>query len=223
MQILQNSRKILKIKSFPNHRYYQSLSAEEKKKFIKFNNGEDEKFLNDITIIPNFLSPEEEKVLLDQSSALLSGRRFQKQHWDNVITGYREVERHESLWNPSCHLLFSRVKSLLPNNSFLDYVHVLELNKEGEIFPHVDNTEAFGSIICTVCLESDCVMTFEHTSQNNLIHVYLPRYSLYIIDGHARYSYKHSILNGDYEFEGKKIIKEKRISVIFRSTHKPTE
>lgn len=87
------------------------------------------------------ISLEEEGHLLEQTSCFLKGRRIQKQHWDNVITGYREVERHQSLWNPASQLIFNRVKSLLPNNAFLEFAHILELNAEGEIFPHVDNTE----------------------------------------------------------------------------------
>jgi len=179
--------------------------------------AEDPLFLSNITVYRNFLSAEEENQLLLQIASFFDGKRFQKSHWDSVISGYREVERHESLWSESCLIIINRIKNMFSQTQFLQYIHVLELKEDGIISPHVDNTEVFGSVIATISLESDSVMTCEHVLNGSIFDVYIPRYSLYILRDHARYMYRHSILNREFQFGSQIISKKKRIAIILRS------
>jgi len=165
----------------------------------------------------------EENSLVMHCENFMKNRRFEKTHWDHVISKYREVERHVSLWDTSCQNIFSRVRKLAPGHSFLDFIHVLDLELEGEIGPHVDNTECFGDVISGLSLLSDSVMVFRHIEHDTTVEVFLPRYSLYFIKGDVRYKYKHSILNEAYEFDGKIVSKNRRISILMRSSIPPRE
>ena len=59
------------------------------------------------------------------------------------------------------------------------------------INPHIDRPQIFGDQICSLSLNSGCVMEF--TKGAKKVSVYLHRRSLLIMEGDARYGWKHSI------------------------------
>lgn len=62
-------------------------------------------------------------------------------------------------------------------------------------------------------------MRLVHDKNKGLIvDIYLKRKSLYVMKGAARYDYTHEILSNEGSiFKGKRIIKDRRISVICRN------
>ena len=65
--------------------------------------------------------------------------------------------------------------------------HVLDIDSNGKILPHVDNVKFVGRALAGLSLLSDAVMRFEKCeSQNEVIDVFLPRRSLYIMENNFR-------------------------------------
>jgi hypothetical protein len=50
----------------------------------------------DLVVIPEFLTEEEQKWLLEEIEPTLQKRRYQADHFDKVISGYKETEK--SFW-----------------------------------------------------------------------------------------------------------------------------
>jgi len=83
-------------------------------------------------------------------------------------------------------------------------VHVLDLAADGYITPHVDSVKFSGDLVCGVSLLSSAVMTLAPEGPPEIAsafdakaRLYLPRRSLYVLSGNARYHFTHSVENGD--------------------------
>lgn len=106
---------------------------------------------------------------------------FDQGHYDGVIKNYREM--HVSVWpedQPRLSELLDRLRQFHPEEP-IQY-HVLHLASNGEIRPHVDHLEAFGSWIVGVSLGSDRILRLEkETPDRTLVHdVILPSGSVYV-------------------------------------------
>lgn len=68
-------------------------------------------------------------------------------------------------------------------------------------------------------------MRLVHDKHNHLYaDVLLKRRSLYVMNGSARYDYKHEILSNEHsKFDGEVIVKDRRISVICRNEPRPED
>lgn len=104
----------------------------------------------------------------------------------------------------------------------LDHVHVLDLDSKGYIKPHIDASRYCGDTIAGLSLLTDSVMKLVHDKQKELwATVLLKRRSLYIMRNDARFLYTHEILSNDNsEFNGVKVHKDRRISIICRNVPK---
>lgn len=71
-----------------------------------------------------------------------------------AIHGYRETERLQ--WGVTCESILRRVRAVaFPEGSpLLGPIHVLDLDKEGFIKPHIDSVKVCLSVICTVLMFS---------------------------------------------------------------------
>ncbi|XP_058445406.1 alpha-ketoglutarate-dependent dioxygenase alkB homolog 7, mitochondrial [Malaya genurostris] len=191
-------------------------------------------FLADMTVIPNFITETEEKTLLEELEPCLKRIRYELDHWDDAIHGYRETERKH--WYPANRIIFDRLKQMAFNGETLPYIHVLDLTKEGVIKPHVDSVRFCGSTIAGVSLLTDAVMRLVRTNDEEQTNedyrqifatsrdskywadILLSRRSLYIMKDSARYKFTHEILVGDESvFKDRKVDKGRRISIICRN------
>ncbi|KAJ3601446.1 hypothetical protein NHX12_032414, partial [Muraenolepis orangiensis] len=137
-----------------------------------------------VEVRPHFISQEEERAFLEELEPGLKRKRYQFDHWDDAIHGYRETER--GTWGSVCEGLLRRVKSVaFPEGSpLLGPVHVLDLDKAGYIKPHIDSVKFCGSTIAGLSLLSDSVMRLvKEDDADQWLDVLLPRYSLYILSG----------------------------------------
>lgn len=71
-----------------------------------------------------------------------------------AIHGYRETERLQ--WGVTCESILRRVRAVaFPEGSpLLGPIHVLDLDKEGYIKPHIDSVKVCLSVICTILMFS---------------------------------------------------------------------
>ena len=90
-----------------------------------------QKFLNDMIVIDNFISPEDEISLMEEIEPYLKRLRYERDHWDDAIQGFRETER--KAWYPHNKEVINRViaKAFPMSSSTLPHIHVLDLEATG--------------------------------------------------------------------------------------------
>ncbi len=161
-------------------------------------------------------------------------RRYEKGHWDAVITDYKEIELTDEIMEDPCiSKIFDRTREFLETNH-LTYqpvtwlpCHAIDLKKDGELNAHVDSVKFSGDLVAGISLLSHSIMRLlPHVDGGGPIfdgHVdlYLPPLSLYALTGVARYRYSHELLKNQSIFQsphGKETAVERdhRLSVIFR-------
>uniref|UniRef100_H3AJ33 Alpha-ketoglutarate-dependent dioxygenase alkB homolog 7, mitochondrial n=1 Tax=Latimeria chalumnae TaxID=7897 RepID=H3AJ33_LATCH len=172
-----------------------------------------------VEVRERFISEEEEGILLQEIEPTLKRKRYEYDHWDDAIHGYRETEK--SQWTERNKAILQRVRDVAfpPGVPQLALVHVLDLDKKGYIKPHVDSVKFCGNTIAGLCLLSSSVMRL--VSENDAcdwVDLLLRRRSLYILRGRARYEFTHAILREEESvFNGEKVPRNRRISVICRN------
>ncbi|XP_055716517.1 alpha-ketoglutarate-dependent dioxygenase alkB homolog 7, mitochondrial [Phlebotomus papatasi] len=200
-------------------------------------------FLQDMTVIPNFLSSEEVDKIMQEIEPYLKRMRYEFDHWDDAIHGFRETERQH--WYPDNKVTIERIRNIAFRGEILPHVHILDLAEEGVIKPHVDSVRYCGSTIAGVSLLSDSVMKlvridekkYQQNPENDyrkqpdkdenstdpgyFANIHLPQRSLYIMRDSARYNFTHEILgNNESFFKGRPIKKTRRISIVCRNKPK---
>lgn len=178
--------------------------------------------LKDMQVYPDFITEKEESSMLAELEPQLKRMRYEFDHWDNAIHGFRETERNR--WSETGETVLSRVKALAfaPGAGAgepLPHVHILDLASAGHIKPHVDAVRFCGEVIAGLCLVSAAVMRLEHSARPELaLHALLERRALYIMRGVARYKFSHAVLGGEHSlFRGRTVPRARRVAVICRS------
>lgn len=169
-------------------------------------------------------------------SHLVCSRRYEKGHWDAVITDYKEVELldQESLGLES-QTAIERVRTHLIEARYVDAksvkwlpCHAIDLKRNGELKAHVDSIKFSGDIVAGISLLSSSIMRLkpdsgdeEQPAESGWVDLYLPPLSLYVLLGISRYRYSHELLPSGSIFEGPDgstitVERDHRLSVIFR-------
>uniref|UniRef100_A0A1A7WKD4 Alpha-ketoglutarate-dependent dioxygenase alkB homolog 7, mitochondrial n=1 Tax=Iconisemion striatum TaxID=60296 RepID=A0A1A7WKD4_9TELE len=178
-----------------------------------------QKLGSQVEVRTDFITEEEEAALVQELEPGLKKKRYEFDHWDDAIHGYRETERLS--WGPACEQILNRVRSVaFPEGSpLLGPVHILDLDKNGYIKPHVDSVKFCGSTIAGLSLLSDSIMRLvKEDDRQEWLDLLLSRRSLYIIRDQARYNYTHEILKDEESiFNGRIVPRQRRISVICRN------
>lgn len=172
-----------------------------------------------------YVTQQEEAALLAELDIQFKRMRYEFDHWDDAIHGYRETERTH--WQPCNAPVVQRLQRealrwAAEGAELLPHVHVLDLHAEGCIKPHVDSTRFCGDVIAGLCLLSTAVMRVSPESQPELyVDLLLPARSLYVLSGAARYLCTHEVLGGESsQWRGERVPRERRLSIICRT--KPT-
>ncbi|XP_067273640.1 alpha-ketoglutarate-dependent dioxygenase alkB homolog 7, mitochondrial [Pseudorasbora parva] len=172
-----------------------------------------------VEVRQNFISEEEENAIFKEVEPGLRKKRYEFDHWDDAIHGYRETERLQ--WGVICESIFNRVRGVaFPEGSpLLGPIHVLDLDKEGYIKPHIDSVKFCGSTIAGLSLLSDSIMRLvPENNSTDWVDLLLSRRSLYILRDDARFKFTHEILKDEESFfSGQKVPRHRRISVICRN------
>ncbi|XP_026750781.1 alpha-ketoglutarate-dependent dioxygenase alkB homolog 7, mitochondrial [Galleria mellonella] len=176
--------------------------------------------MNDMQVLPDFVTEAEEASLLAELEPYLKRMRYEFDHWDDAIQGFRETER--SRWSAVNGGVLSRVRATaFAASEPLPHVHVLDLAAAGHIKPHIDAVRFCGEVIAGVSLLSAAVMRLQHAQRHHLqFDALLPQRSLYIMRGAARYQFTHAVCGGDGEqstWRGEVIRRRRRVALITRS------
>lgn len=171
--------------------------------------------LVDVPVYPDFITEDEEQVLMGLITKKLGKEKYESRHFDSVIENYREC--YVSRFPPGLVPILDRAFALFPpSRPPMRFFHALDLHQEGDIRDHVDHVEYSGHYVVGLCLLTDAVMTLKHTSNGDVARVYLPRRALYCLQGEARFEWGHAILKGPQPFQDRLITKTRRVSLIFR-------
>uniref|UniRef100_A0A8C4Q2I5 AlkB homolog 7 n=1 Tax=Eptatretus burgeri TaxID=7764 RepID=A0A8C4Q2I5_EPTBU len=171
-----------------------------------------------LRVCEEFVSPREEQILLEEVEPSFRKLKYQFDHWDDAIHGYREIEREK--WGAEAAPLLHRVceTAFGTGREVSPLIHVLDLDAHGYIKPHVDSIKFCGNTIAGLSLLSTCIMRFVHERTAEQMDVLLRRRSLYIMWDKVRYEFTHEILkNEESYYEGKHIPRSRRIAIISRN------
>ncbi|XP_014254568.1 alpha-ketoglutarate-dependent dioxygenase alkB homolog 7, mitochondrial [Cimex lectularius] len=219
------NKKVQKALIYVGKRYVLSSSKIQTRievpKWIYFHKDSDsqkkQELLKDLSISNDFIDDDEEKSIMDEIGPYLKRMRYEYDHWDNAIHGFKETEKLE--WNAKNSEILKRVREFaFPEGSGqLPHVHILDLAENGYIKPHTDSDRFCGDVIAGLSLLTDSVMRFIK-ADDITFDVKLQRKSLYIMKGCVRYDFTHEILSNENSyFNGERVEKKRRISVICRS------
>ncbi|XP_046991552.1 alpha-ketoglutarate-dependent dioxygenase alkB homolog 7, mitochondrial isoform X1 [Schistocerca americana] len=197
--------------------------------YLHFKNGFSDdlkmRVAQNMIVIEDFVTEGEEKSLFEEVEPYMKRLRYEFDHWDDAIHGYRETER--SNWNAANSVIIQRVREAAfpPGTPQLSLVHVLDLAEDGFIKAHVDSVRFCGNTIAGLSLLSDCVMRLVHTEDKSaIVDVLLRRRSLYIMKDIARYDFTHEVLGKkNSKFRNQEIVRGRRLSVICRNEPEPTK
>ncbi|XP_042241534.1 uncharacterized protein LOC121879096 [Homarus americanus] len=92
-------------------------------------------------VVNNFVSEDEEEVLMKEIEPHLKRLKYEYNHWDDAIHGFRETER--SRWGEASAHILTRIRQYaFPTTEHqLPQSHILDLAKTGVIKPHVDSVK----------------------------------------------------------------------------------
>ncbi|KAI8888709.1 2OG-Fe(II) oxygenase [Backusella circina FSU 941] len=179
-----------------------------------------------LILIEDFITEQEEACLVSYTeqgtwSGLGIGpnpelKRRTQQYGHLFSYRYRKVMEEYGPLPDFATLLVDRImeNQLMPNTP--NHLLINEYNAGQGIMPHTDAPALFGPSILSLSLLSDCIMQF--TCQDQAVDIVLPRRSIVVLTGDARYKYKHCISKDLIETtpSGMTIHRDRRISFTFR-------
>jgi alkylated DNA repair protein alkB family protein 7 len=183
-----------------------------------------------VVVYKDFVTKTEGESLVHDIMARMKRRRYEKGHWDAVITDYKEVEllNAESLQEESKNVM-KRVRDQLIAARHVDCnvtwlpCHAIDLKRDGELKAHVDSVKFSGGVVAGISLLSSSIMRLKPDGEPNggWVDMYLPPLSLYVLSSVSRYRYSHELLPCGSIFERPggttiSVQRDQRLSVIFR-------
>jgi hypothetical protein len=126
-------------------------------------------------LIENVITIDEEKALIEYLNPLLKRRRYESDHWDSVITDYKEMEllpiTNRGVKMPSnIQDILERMKSLIQSNYTHDInnffnPHCIDLSEEhGIIDFHIDSIKHSGNVLAGLSLMASRKLILKHDS-----------------------------------------------------------
>lgn len=180
---------------------------------------------DDFIVYDDFITEEEENSIFQEIEPYLNRLKYEHNHWDDAIHGFRETERKK--WTERNKGIIQRVRDVAfpAGVQQLAYVHILDIKKAGYIKPHVDAVRFCGNTIAGISLLSSAVMRLVHTdNKEQYADALLKRRSLYIMRDVARYKFTHEVLGEECsKFKGTVVPRDRRISVICRNEPAPED
>lgn len=118
------------------------------------------KMSRDFRIVHDFVTADEEEILMTELEPKLRRMRYQFDHWDDVgavychissyptesslfslqaIQGYRETEKAN--WSDTSSAVIDRLRGVVAGGPTMSHIHVLDLAADGHIKPHLDSVK----------------------------------------------------------------------------------
>lgn len=121
-------------------------------------------FQRHMIVIEDFVTELEEMALCGEVQKAMRRMRYQYDHWDDAIHGYREMEKGD--WLPDNDHVLQRMRTKAFEANVLPHVHCLDLAADGIIKPHVDSSRYCGNTIAGVSLLTDCIMRLKRIDES---------------------------------------------------------
>ncbi|KHJ95951.1 hypothetical protein OESDEN_04084 [Oesophagostomum dentatum] len=153
-------------------------------------------------VTPSFITEEEEAELLREVEPHMKRLRYEKSHWDDAIHLYREREQRK--WSPANEKVIQRVRHAHHED------HPMKLTSENEAsFPRGSEHLSYVHIL--------------DLHKDGVIKPHIDSVRLNVVFREVgRYEFTHETLsNEESYFNGKKIEKTRRISIICRDLPHP--
>jgi hypothetical protein len=188
-----------------------------------FDGADDDPAVVPVSVEPDFITEEEERLLLHYTGHLFARLPFADGHFDRLIEQYKEFYRNgdDLALRPGEAILDAevagadsprslderraliagafarcraRAQAFLPEVPLQPRAHFLQLHPEGFIRPHLDEARSSSAIVAGVTLGSARVMRLTNPAHPGAaIEMLLAPRSLYVLSGSARYDWEHSV------------------------------
>jgi alkylated DNA repair dioxygenase AlkB len=175
-----------------------------------------------LIVVPNFISGPGEAALLSivDANPWMGGMQRRVQHY-GYIYDYKRRTVDPSMRLGALPDWAGVVAERLHDDGWIaaapDQMIVNEYLPGQGIAPHIDCEPCFGDTVLSLSLGSDCVMDLIHTRSGAKIPVRLPRRSLLVMRGEARYTWQHGIAPRKTDrFAGTQMVRARRVSLTFR-------
>ena len=185
---------------------------------------------NSAVVHDNIITQAESDALKKDVLERLRKRRFQKGHWDAVITDYKEVEIPSYTLSQESLVCLERLQRYIEVNNFngkeVEWLpmHAIQLKKDSKLKAHVDSVKFSGEIVAGLSLSSPSIMRLKPASSSEIadddyvpdhhdesqskslenaghVDLYLPPLSLYVLSGVSRFRYTHELLPTNSSFQ----------------------
>ncbi len=148
---------------------------------------------NSALVYPNFIDNEEASALENDIFERMKRKRFEKGHWDAVITGYKEIEididsrialaDSRNAVSDLSYAAIQRVRDHINSTHFhfigdqgdgarssVEWMncHAIHLKKDGELTAHVDSVKFSGGIVAGLSLLSPSIMRLRPAAPSEL-------------------------------------------------------
>ena len=154
-----------------------------------------------LQLFPDVISEAEELSLLGLVDQRMRRKIYEKVHWDGVIFSYRESEVPLAELGDALKRI---VAAHLPSVALLPLAHVLDIAEGGRIDHHIDSIKFMGGLVAPLSLGGGAVLQLKRGE--DVVHVDVPRRSLYVMEGESRYEWSHAVLP----------LEQRRVSIIMR-------
>lgn len=106
---------------------------------------------------------------------------------------------------------------LTSTSQVLDQLLVNEYQPGQGCKSHIDCVPCFGNTIFLISLGSQCVIEFIHSQTKEQVPILLLPGSLVVLQGAARYTWRHGITSSKLDkYQGKEFVRSRRVSLTFR-------
>ena len=195
----------------------------EQQSLLMDHKAEPEINISGLTYIPDFISAQEQDLLLsqiDQQSWLTDLKRRVQHYGYKYDYKARTVDHNAYLGSLPGWL--SSVSNKLHNDgifpSMPDQVIVNEYLPGQGISAHIDCVPCFADTIASLSLGSPCIMEFSNPKTGEKKSIVLEERSLIILSGPARYEWQHAISARKSDIiNGIKTERTRRVSLTFRN------
>jgi alkylated DNA repair dioxygenase AlkB len=181
--------------------------------------------INGLQLVETFIDEETELTLVEKLDSerweVTAGQRPTLQYgrrYDFAIRSLSPAPEVPAWLAP----LVERVQITGQFDTAPDQLIVNNYSRDERLAPHIDHVPSFGPVVASISLLSPCVMTFRYGRKDGkALPIVLPRRSLLILRGAARFDWYHEIQPAMADQNA--IIgaeRDRRISVTFRTINR---
>lgn len=178
--------------------------------------------ISGVLYLSEFISVQEEADLLNyiDSQPWITDLGRRVQHY-GYRYDYKKAKLDRNITLPKIPAWLFRMQKDLMDECSLDLppnqLIINEYEPGQGITDHIDATDDFGETIMMVSLGSSCVMDFTSAETNQKEAVFLEQRSLLMVQGDARYKWKHGITKRKTDiWNGIPFPRSRRVSLTFR-------